>query len=213
MSEVYILFGATLAVAFFAIATFFVVVSYHKALVRQHELERELAKLKESGNEAARAIISQAQTKANEIVANSQLKSQEIIKAGEIFSVDFKQKFQADLNEIPTMIQTESGRMLSTMSENIKSQFQKEMQVFHDTVVLESSKVKDSLSAGMKVAFEKAQSEADAYKEQVMQRVNASVSAIVEEAAKKAIGASLSREEHEKVILKALEDAKKQHVF
>ncbi len=213
MSEVYILFGATLAVAFFAVATFIVVVSYHKSLKRQRELEVELEKLKESGNEAARAIIAQAQTKANEIVASAQIKSQEIVRAGEIFSSDFKAKFQADLSQVPVLIQQESGKMLSNISNNIGSQFESEMKVFHDTVIAETSKIKDSLSAGMKVAYEKAQTEVDEYKKQMMDRINSSILVIVEDAAKKALGASLSREEHEKIILKALDEAKKQNVF
>lgn len=202
MPEVYVLFGASVAVAFFAIVTFFVVVSYHKALKRQRELESEVEKLKASGSEAGRAIISAAQIKANEIITSSQIKGQEIIKASDIFSEKFKTGFQTKLTEV-----------LSNISQTINTEVQNEMQKFRAAVTEETSKVKDSLSAGMKVAYEKAQEEVNKYKIEMMARVNSVIYGIVEDAAKKSLGASLTREQHEKVILKALEEAKKQNVF
>lgn len=202
MSEVYILFGASVAVAFFAIVTFFVVVSYHKALKRQRELESELEKIKAMGTEASRAIISAAQIKANEIITSSQIKGQEIIKASDLFSEDFKSSFQSKLTQ-----------ELSGVSQTINSEVEVEMQKFRSTVTAETGKVKDSLSAGMKVAYERAQEEVNRYKQEMMARVNQAIFGIVEDAAKKSLGASLTRDQHEKVILKALEEAKKQNVF
>jgi len=98
MSEVYILFGASVAVMFLAIVTLYVVVNYHKTLKRQRELEGEVATLRAKGSEEARKLILNAQLQATEVIKNAEVKAQELINASEIFSKEYKQSFQAGLN-------------------------------------------------------------------------------------------------------------------
>jgi F0F1-type ATP synthase membrane subunit b/b' len=195
MTEVYILFGASVAVMFLAIVTLYVVVSYHKTLKRERKLEEEIKAMRAAGSEEARRVILNAQVQATEVIKNAQLKAQELINASEIFSKEYKQSFQ-------TILERETNKMLSTMSQNINSQIDTEVKNLHGAF--------DKALTG---ALSKAQTQVEEYKKAVMERVGTAVFALIQSVAKKTLKESLSREQHEKLIIKALEEAKKQNVF
>lgn len=190
-----IFFGASVAVCLLAMVTFFVVVSYHKALKRQHELEEELNKLKLEGSSEVNKILLDAQSKASEIIKNAQIKSQEFMNASQIFSDEFKNKFQQS-------IANGSVQILSTISKDISSQVQNEMKVFGQ-----------SLNKNIEKVVMDTQAELALHKKQTMEELDKKIFKIVEDTAKKTIAKSLTRSEHEKLVIKALEEAKKQNVF
>jgi F0F1-type ATP synthase membrane subunit b/b' len=195
MGDVYILFGSAVAVMFLALVTLFVVVSYFKTLKRERELEEEVKLMRSQGSEEARKLILNAQVQATEVIKNAQLKAQELINASEIFSKEYRQNFQAGFKE-------EIIKMLSSMSKTINSQVEAEVKGFHGT--FESS---------MAATLKEAQTEIEGYKKMMFERVNSAIFAIVDNVTKKVLKESLSREQHERAITKALEEAKKQNVF
>jgi hypothetical protein len=219
-----ILFAASIAVLLLGIVTFTVVLSYHKALKEQRRLSEELEKVKSTGSAEANKIIADAQENANAVIRNSQLKAQEIVKSGDIFSQEYKQKFQASLlqlielekkqyEQIATGVQAESTKMLAAMSSGLNTQVESEMKTFHTTMTQETSKVRDALSKGIQGAYREVHSQVEEYKAQMIAQVNSVMFKIVSDATKKSLGEALSREQHEKIIVKALEEAKKQNVF
>lgn len=195
MSEVYILFGASVAVMFLAIVTFFVVVNYHKALKRQRELEEEVKKLHEAGSEEARKIILNAQLKATEVIKSAQIKAQELLQASEIFSKEYKNTFQATLK-------AETAKMLTSMSEAINAQVNTEMQALHNT-----------FAKTMETAMAQAQKQVEEYKKVMLERINEGALKIVQSVAKKVLKEGLGQEKEKRLIIKALEEAKKENVF
>lgn len=224
MSEVYILFGAALAVGFFAVVTFFVVVSYHKAITERKKLEDELAQAKLGKGAYFDQVLLTAQNQSREIVKNAELKAQELIKTSEIFSLEFKKNFQSGLTELlelekslyrqtATDVQQESNKTLLKISEVLNGQLNSEMKAFHEAMVQETTRTRDSLNKSIREVYQAAQIEVQNYKKQMIERVNSSVFLMVQEASKKSIGAVLTKEQHEKIILKALEGAKEQNVF
>ena len=224
MNDVLILFAAAVAVLLLGIITFFVVLSYHKALKEQRRLEAELEKVKTTGSAEANKIIANAQENATAVIRNAQLKAQEIVKSGDIFSAEYKQKFQASLLElvelekkqyqqIAVKVQEDSNKMLSSMSQGLNQQVQIEMKGFHSVMSQETTKVRDALSEGIKGAYSEVHAQVEQYKNQMITQVNSAMFKIVSDATKKSLGEALSREQHEKIIVKALEEAKKQNVF
>jgi len=224
MPEVYILFGASVAVAFFAIVTFFVVLSYHRALGEKKKLEEELSQIKVGRGASLDQIMLTAQNQAREIIKNAELKSQEVVRSSEIFSLEFKKNFQTGLLELlelekslyrqtATDVQQESNRTLLKMSEVLNGQLDNEMKAFHGAMVDETTRTRDSLNKSIREVYQNAQTEVQNYKSQMMARVNSAVFAIVQDASKKSLGVILTKEQHEKAILKALEEAKAKNVF
>lgn len=184
-----------MAVCVLALVTFFVVVSYHKALKRQRELEIELGKLQLEGSTEVNRILLEAQTKASEIIKNAQIKSQDFMTASEVFSQDFKLKFQQS-------ILAGSSQILSNISKDVSAQVQNEMKVFGQ-----------SLNKNIEILVKNTQAELDLYKKQAIEDLNQKIFKVVEDATKKSIGKTLTKSEHEKLVLKALEEAKKQNVL
>lgn len=190
-----IFFGASVAVCLLAIVTFFVVVSYHKALKKQRELEEELNTLKLKGTDEVNKILLQAQAQASEIIKNAQVKSQEYVKASEVFSEDFRLKFQSTITQ-------GSNQILQNISNDISQQVQSEMKSFAQ-----------ALNKNIEVLVDKTQKELDEYKKQEIARLESKIFKIVEDTTKKSISKSLTKTEHEKLIMDALEEAKKQNVL
>jgi len=219
-----IFFAASVAVLLLGLVTFFVVVSYYKALKEQRRLERELEIARSSGTAEANKIIAEAQSNATAIIRNAHLKAQEIIQSGDIFSKEYKQNFQASLmqilelekkqyQQIAANVESESGKVLSEMSTGLKTQVSSEMKEFHNAMTSETAKVQDALSKGVQGAYREVQKQVEGYRNQMIMEVNSKIWKVVSDATKKSIGEALSREQHEKIIVKALEEAKKQNVF
>lgn len=206
MTEVYILFGASLAVMFLAIVTLYVVVSYHKTLARQRELEAEVASLRAKGSEEARKLILNAQLQATEVIKNAEVKAQELINASEIFSKEYKEKFQLSLEQ-------ETNKMLSNMSKNISTQVDNEINALHKAMIVETAKVRESVGKSITEAYAGAQAQVEEYKKAAIERVNSSIFEIVSAASKKVLKEGLTRAQQEKLVLRALEEAKRQNVF
>lgn len=190
-----IFFGASVAVCLLAIVTFFVVVSYHKAVKRQRELEEELNKLKLEGSTEVNRILLDAQSKAAEIIKNAQIKSQEFMNTSQIFSDDFRSKFQQSLT-------TGTAQVLSNVTKDISTQIQGEMKSFAQ-----------ALSQSMQKAVAVAEGELLEYKKHAIEELDSKIFKLVEDTTKKTIAKTLTRSEHEKLVIKALEEAKKQNVF
>ncbi len=195
MSEVYVLFGASVAVMLLAIVTFFVVVNYHKTLKKQRELEEEVKRLRAEGSEEARKIILNAQVQATEVIKGAQLKAQELIQASEIFSGEYKQNFQVTFER-------ETNKMLSNMSQSINAQVNAEVGQLHST-----------FAKNMAQALAQAQSQVEEYKKVMLDRVNSAALIIVQSIAKKVLKEGLDQEKEKKLILKALEEAKRENVL
>ena len=206
MSEVYILFGASVAVMFLAIVTLYVVVNYHKTLKRQRELEGEVATLRAKGSEEARKLILNAQLQATEVIKNAEVKAQELINASEIFSKEYKQSFQAGLEQ-------ETNKMLLSMSKSISSQVDSEVNALHKAMTIETAKVSESVGRSITAAYAQAQAQVDEYKKAMMEKVNASIFDIISTGSKKFLKETISPKEQQKLVMKALEEAKNQNVF
>lgn len=190
-----IFFGASVAVSMFAIVTFFVVVSYHKALRRQKQLEDELNSLRLHGSAEVNKILLDAQAKAAEIIKDAQLKSQEFINTSSVFGNEFREKFQNNLLD-------GTNKIISNVSKDISSQVGAEVKVFGQ-----------ALNASLSKMLEDSKIEIENYKKNAMEDVNKKIFNIVADTVKKSIGKTLTKQEHEKLVMQALEEAKKKNVF
>lgn len=206
MTEVYVLFGASVAVMFLAIATLYVVVSYHKTLKRQRELELEIAELRSQGSQEARKLILNAQMQATEVIKNAEVKAQELINASEIFSKEYKEKFRLSLEQ-------ETNKMLTNMSKAISAQVDNEIGALHKAMIEQTAKVRESVGKGISDAYAGAQAQVEEYKKAAIERINSSILELVSTISKKVLKESVSRAQQEKLVLKALEEAKRQNVF
>lgn len=224
MDSLYILFGASLAVGFLAIVTFVMANALRRAVDERNKALTELTSVRTAESKQAQEIINRAQQNANQVLTQAEAKSQEIVKTSQIFSDQFTREFQQGLmsvveeqkkiyQQMAQGAQSESNKVLSNASQQLSQQIMSEMQTFHNGIVEKVASIEQELTRAVGEDYKKVQAELDAYKAQAMKRVDENAVSLVEATTKKVLGKALSKSDHEKLVMEALEEAKKQNVL
>jgi len=213
---IYILIFVLAAIALVGIA---LAVSYSSLFIKYRKLREELVerqkreadsfqKTFEDSRKQSLLILDQAQNAAREIVS----------RAGNITNGN-----NADLlklvNENLKMQKASYDQALLSISENITKTFnsmptdvkkQVEVEVAKLVSVIEAdmSTLQTALQASLKQPFEEAQREADTYKKERIKQFEGSLFSILSDISREVLRKELTSEEHEKLVLKALEEKK-----
>lgn len=161
---------------------------------------------------------------AQNIIKNANIKAEEIISQAQEFNVQQQDRLQKTLNEATqtyaksyqdalAKTQNISATMLHNISNDIKKGVVGEIDVFRNSLQQEVVKSKDEIRKAIAEAFQKADSEVESYKKARMQQVDKEILVMVRRVAEKVLAKEIGIDEHEKLVLKALEEAKKQGIF
>lgn len=166
----------------------------------------------------------QKDEEAREIIKNANIKAQEILGQAQNISTQQQEGLQNKLNEATqtyaksyedALAKTQSviGTMLQNISNDIKKGVTGEIDVFRQSLQQEVVKSKDEMRKVVIEAFKKADSEVESYKKARLQQVDKEILVMVKRVAERVLAKEISVDEHEKLVLKALEEAKKQGIF
>ena len=182
--------------------------------------------LKEIGTEGVdpQTIIRQAQEKAQRILDNAQhdaretiskasnyldinqnLVAKELQRASQIYAKKYEQILLATQDNIIKTIQT--------IPEDSKKVLLSEISTIRTLLSGQVQKAADEAKSLVTDAYKKAEQEVENYKNVRMREIDESIVMILKEVARKVLAKEISQEEHEKLVLKALEEAKRQNVF
>lgn len=195
MSEIYILFGASTAVMIFALVSFFMVLSTRREIESRKVLEKQMDELRKAENQKATEILQSAQVQARQAIAAAGMRAQEVINASDIFSKEFKQSLQ------------------SSFSQALAQKMQSELLVIHEMIVREAAKAQEVVNSSVKEDYKRVAQEIELYKKNRMENVAAEAQKMIDEVARRVLARAITKREHEKLIMKALEEAQKKHVF
>lgn len=181
-------------------------VAYQKLGKELHQVREEALVFREKNKQIQDQIISEAESKSREILLSAQTNAQEMLKAADIFSNEYKEEFRSKLLQVIkneekefenlyTTIKSESTNVLTNASKNINTQLAKEMGDFKRSVQVEMQK------------------HIEEYKKASYSRIEQDVSDVVETISNKILRKSLNKEEHKKLVMAALEEAKENNVF
>ncbi|RJR28500.1 hypothetical protein C4564_05370 [Candidatus Microgenomates bacterium] len=206
MDSVIVLFGSGVALAIMGLIVAMIAVSYHRVLKEYSGVRKTYEKALEEANKQSQEILKDAQNKAGEIIKNS-----------EIFSKDMKTDFQSSIRKLVDYeISVYKDLEKSTNAESIKL-FKSVSDSVTKNVEAYLSSVESTLSGQITDAtknIEKSMEESlDNYKKERMRAIDADVSKLVREISLKVLGRGIAIEDHEKLILKALEEAKRDNVL
>ncbi|MBI2031788.1 MAG: hypothetical protein HYT08_04215 [Candidatus Levybacteria bacterium] len=181
--------------------------------------EKEAGVLKDARNKAE-SIINEAVQKAQEIIAGSNIVNTQSKKAlDEAFetllkhqtgyfekaSQDFLQVYK---NELEALKQ-KNIEILKNTSKSIEEDTVKEVQDFDNVLEQETVASQKIIQEKIEKDYSKVQKEVEQYKNEMLGKVDAQISKLIQDVSKKVIGKSLSLQEHEQLIIDALEEAKK----
>src|SRR3989344_6798827 len=158
-------------------------------------------------------ILEEAHRKAAEMLANAQafLQKDENNLVTEIEKANKASEkiFQQSLEEI----QKHSIQMVQNIPQDIKITLISTLDNFRISLTQEVTKAQQEANNAIKQAYARALEEVESYKEERMKQVDSSILSIVKDVTEKVLSKEISLEEHEKLVLRALEEARKQNIF
>ena len=224
MDNIIIFFGTSVVVALLGMIVVIIGVQYNKALRELFKVKLDNELLLKGGNDASNKILDQARRDALEIIKDSELKAQQIIQASDIFSREFKEDFKKNIlkfiNEqqlsyelIRKNIEAESSKVLKDLSNSVVNQVDIEVKAFHKSISADTVRTQQAIVSAAQDDYKLVRAEIESYKKLMQERINNAAVDIVKDIAKQVLGASLTTEEHQKLIIQALKEAKESNVF
>ena len=158
-------------------------------------------------------IIEDATDQASQIVSST-----EVLKTRNLDNIQ-KQIEKAELNnfklyqESVSKIQEESIRVLQNVPEYIRALLSKEVLVVKDDLLSEIKTAQINAKTLITQAYDKADSEVAVYRKMRIDALDKSIINIVAQVSRKVLNKEIDMSEHEKLVIKSLEEAKRQNIF
>jgi vacuolar-type H+-ATPase subunit H len=179
-------------------------------------LVNKLAKGKDEGQDK----VGDANVQAKRIIASANDKAQQIIANAELFSSEEKKKFEEGINksihnyasqynQVLSNSQNELEKVLSAIPNTIKENVGIQLDNFNKLLQTEVVNSREKLTAGVEAIFKTTESEIEKYKAQRLTLLDNSIIRVVEEVSKRVLAKQISLAEQEKLVMKALEEAKR----
>jgi len=170
------------------------------------------------------AVLQEAQDKSVKIIEEANLKSKDIISKAEVFLTNYNSSLKQELSKSTqiyvqkyqqalSLTQQESIKVLQNIPEDIKKVLIQEIASIRAAIQTEVGKAEVDARNLVVEAYRKAESEVANYKNERIKQVDDAVVMILRDVARKVLSKEISKEEHEKLVLKALDEARKENVF
>jgi F0F1-type ATP synthase membrane subunit b/b' len=197
------LVGIALAVSYSSLF-----IKYRKAreeLVERQKKEAEFfQKTFEDARNQSLLILNQAQSSAKDIVGKAQTitntNSQDLLK---LINENLNMQ-KSSYDQAFSIISENITKTFNAMPTDVKKQIELEVSKLAHTLELEMSTLKESLQEALKKPFEEAQKEAEVYKKERIKQFEERLFELLSSISKEVLRKELTREEHEKLVLDAL---------
>jgi F0F1-type ATP synthase membrane subunit b/b' len=226
-----VLFDLLAAVFVLSMALITLAISYSKLAKRLSENQRRYEEMSSSFYQRESGMIEEARNKAQKIVEEASVRASQIIKEGKSLTEDSYRMLDASFSSLVKHQSEYFGKETEKFAQEYKTQLanlkQRILEISQkaskdietDTLegitdfenILEQETVKSQKIVGEKIEKEYQEVEKDIskYKDEMLRKVDEDIYKIVENISKMAIGRSLTLQDHENLILDALNKAKK----
>ncbi len=187
MANNLILIGWGMAAGWLIVAA----VVYWHSRRKAEGMMRGAAAVREQGRQKAIALIEDARDRAVKIITSAQVSAE-----------SQRKEVKKELDKISAEQLRELQRTLANVSEGIQSSAVKEIDEFKQALEIEA------VGAQRAVA-----DKAEKYKDEQLAKVDRQIWEIIKTVAKEVTGKTVTPEDHKELVMQALQEAKKQHVF
>ena len=220
----FLLYGSMLIAIALGFIVAAVVILYVRLLREHNKLKEEKAALSAEAQRQAQEILEKAQKEGEQLISQAHQKAAEIIKNTEILSTDSKNKMLSALEEV-SRVNTENFKktlsdaksdiatVLSSVSADLATSALTEVATFRGTLQKDLITTQAALSAAVNEGYKKIEEEMAKYRQVRLGQVDETIFEILREVTQKIIGRAVSFEEHEELVKKSLEEAKRQNIF
>jgi hypothetical protein len=217
-------YGTIILTALMGIVLGWVAVSYRK-LIEKYDKIRVGREEEEKALEGERLrVLEDAKTQAKQIILDAQKRSGQLIAEAASFGAQTKELLAAELEKLQTAelgyyqkaleetkLQAQSS--LAGLSKDVKEEVGRQIDTVNTSLASEIQKTQAETRRVLLGAYKKMEDEVEAYKVERLKKVDERIFDLLKDASVKAIGKLLSPEDHEDVVIKALEDAKRENVL
>lgn len=158
-------------------------------------------------------ILDHAHHQSQHIVAKAQEEALQIISAANVSASDNKRNVDERADKLAREQLRKFEENLRTISEGLKQATVKEAGEFRKALELETTKGQKMVGESLANQFDKVAVEIDEYKKNKMKEVDAQIHEIIGEVFVKIAGKLIPVDQQQKLVISALEQAKKDHVF
>jgi len=212
-SEQIILYGLVIEAAFVGAVLGIMAFAYYRILNKFYNLKEEDKKLKILRDQKAQQLLELAQTKYQEIISGAHTKAQEIIGEAGIFKTQSKEELKKELLAASKRESEDFKAMLLAVRQESVKAASTELTSFRAALQEDLAREQSSLHERVEEEYKIANSQVEVYKASLVTRVDESIYEIVKAISEKVMRRSLRLEEHEDLIIQALEEAKREHVL
>lgn len=224
MVSEFLLYGSVLIAIALGFIVAALVILYVRLLRETNKLRDEKARLTQEAQKQAEAVLAKAQETAEQTVREAHTKAAEIIRATEVLSTDSKNAMLAELEQVSAenvsnfkqaldSAKTETVSVLENVSKELKSQALNEVESFQGVLKNEIVSSQNALRDAVNTGYKKIEEEIQRYRVARMVQVDNTIFEILREVTSEIIGKAISFEEHEELVKKSLEEAKRQNIF
>ncbi len=157
--------------------------------------------------------VSAARQKAVRLVSQARDQAIQIISRARISADGNKVRLQQRLDEISASQLQEFQKLISNISKDIESDALKEISEFKQAMELETIQSQRVVAEKIQDEYHRVQAELDQAKKEKLAQLDIKIKEIIAEVVKQVAGKTISIEDHEQLVIKALEEAKKQHAI
>ncbi|HSX40302.1 MAG TPA: hypothetical protein VLF68_01680 [Candidatus Saccharimonadales bacterium] len=177
-------------------------------------------------------LIDSARDRAFQIVETANHHAQEILENARVLSQESKKLLDEQLQTVLatqttdlqktakeltqayqeklSVLEKENIQMARTVSKDIEDHTMSELRAFEESLKKETIVSQKSVDSQVQKLFESAKSEIEEYKKEQIEKIDTQVISVLQFVTKQILGQSLSFDQHNELLLKALEQAKKQ---
>lgn len=139
--------------------------------------------------------VREMRVEQEQVLEKARKKADQILESAEVSA-----------DKVRKLVETRLERVLQNVSKSIESSALKEVEDFKGAMQLETVRTQRAVA-------EKLETEIAEIKRQKLARLDEQVAAVLENVSREVLGKALHVSEHRDLVMKALEEAKKQHVL
>lgn len=179
-----------------------VLVAYDRVLRKLQRQHHEENKLHEEAQRRAEKVLQEARAKAKEIISQAQINGEELQK-----------QLAQMIDDVDKDHIGEYKEKLHKISQDIESNLQEHFSEFRKVLETETVTAQQVAASKVESQFQQIQKEIEDYRSKRLAEIEKRLLQAVETGVKKTMGEMISIEDKQELVIKGLEEAKKQNVF
>jgi hypothetical protein len=219
-----LLYAGIVLLFFLASAVFFLALVYRRLITQLEQARDNSGKINDKAQEVSEKIIEQAKEKSLKLLESAEKKASEIIEQTHFVSEDARKDLTLRLEEASqkqtqeyakmlTEVRTEIVALFTGISKTMQQQTSQELASFHQVVESSLQESLQALTTQSKTEIGKQNEAIEAYKAEKLRQVDETIFQLTKDVIVRVTSKSLTKAEHEALVLKALDQAKAEHVL